>query len=129
MKMRDIKFRYVYQNIETGAFFCEYLTLENIEQSNENFKYRKQYFALVSRDEWTGLTGKDGVDVYENDLVKVLEHYEGDILIKEHIGQVIYKEGDWWVENPTESGFGVSVWEYCYNHCGGVMGNMNKEIK
>jgi len=72
--MREIKFRYVYGvKGRKETYFTKCWTLGDIEVGNaidcicDNPTLKR--YSILWRDQFTGLTDKDGVDIYEGDIL------------------------------------------------------------
>ena len=71
-----IKFRYVYSNGKEIKTFI--YTIEEIERGWHEWTNLGD-FKLISRDRFTGLKDKNGVEIFENDVCNVL-NYASDYL-------------------------------------------------
>lgn len=65
--MREIKFRYIYINDETGDISKKVYT---IDQISDGLSWLDG-FTIVSIDEYTGLIDRNGVEIFESDLLSI----------------------------------------------------------
>lgn len=82
--MRQIKFKYYMQHEDTGYITSKIFELEELE-SYDGFQEPHRYFTL-KRCQFIGLSDKQGVEIYEGDIISLANN--GEIY-----GVVIFDDG------------------------------------
>ncbi len=127
--MREIKFR-AWDNILNEYFSWE----DSIKFNNYHDLIEDNYNGAVSLEQYTGLKDKNGVDIYEGDIVQPVRFYEGferfpkieptkiGLPLKVNFGNCVF--GKWIAREVNETGFGVN--DYQFSKDLAVIGNIHE---
>lgn len=86
--MREIKFRYRIQEYPAGKIVIDYF---NLDDYGVKMLDRRRW-KILSRDQYTGLRDRNGVKIYEGDILLLI---------------------DWYGPPSRENGFGVVTFKEC----------------
>ena len=82
--MRPIRFRYRIQHIDSKRIVTTYLSINDLEQIITPYPFRfKSHIPapgckILSRDQWTYSQDKFKKDIYENDLIRIINIHFGN---------------------------------------------------
>lgn len=95
--MREIKFKCYVQFVEEGEWIglpgmLSDITLSDMAMDYDSLKKKYNIKGMVF-PQYTGLKDCKGKPIYEEDILKVPKHYDGNALIQEYSGIVKFDEG------------------------------------
>jgi hypothetical protein len=115
------KYRYVFKRsdghaIDYQQFVYKTFSLDDIENGIAREEIRRLYghdYKLISRDQWTGMTGSDGKEIYHRDHIVKDEYPFFDGSNPNYIGVVEWVYGGWQIimkcVNPNKIGISDGI--------------------
>ena len=81
--MREIKFRYAFKRKEDGHIFFEIVPIECLEGDGDTpfIHWKKGMWELIGRDEYVGSMDRNGKEICEGDLIKVVGAESGEMIV------------------------------------------------
>jgi uncharacterized phage protein (TIGR01671 family) len=83
--MRELKFRAWDKHDQCWTFFE---VLDGLPMTDKGFEFHD----LITLGQFTGLQDKDGVDIYEDDIIETLEIFNPNSILR---GRLYVEEGAW----------------------------------
>ena len=117
--MRPIRFRYRTQHIDSKRIVTTYLSINDLEQRIIPYPLRFESHVpapgckILSRDQWTVSQDKFKQDIYENDLIRIINIYFGGT--KKERRQKPFMSEVWWHKGSFVYYEGCDP--YCEPHC------------
>lgn len=97
--MREIKFRYTCEDM-SGEMFQIFKELTDFLNGGMNMHSRIQ--KIVAVDQYTGLKDRNGVEIYEGDIIRAKSHSPSDYVIQ-------FIEGGYCATHENLSGYPIDL--------------------
>jgi uncharacterized phage protein (TIGR01671 family) len=110
--MRDIKFR-AWDKKHNRFLGDDFLIGDDgkiffVQFGNEIYLAVQEQYII---EQFTGLSDKNGKEIYEGDILKVYFHYDGDYFTKEQLCAVVFEEAEFYGKPFKNKGIQNSFYE------------------